>query len=77
MVHIGVAYVSCWIEADSIKQAEQIAMQEIGDLKWNIIEKDDAYELEPAGYTPDSDGFELYQKALIDKIVLRFHTYPA
>src|SRR4051812_27269926 len=74
---IGGAYVSCWIEADTIKQAEQIAKQEIGDLKWDILEKDDAYELDPKDYTSDSDGFEFYQQALIDKMILRFHTYPA
>jgi hypothetical protein len=74
---IGGAYVSCWIEADSIKQAEQITKWKIGDLKWNILEKDDAYELIPDHYTPDSAGFEFYQQALIDKMVLCFHTYPA
>jgi hypothetical protein len=73
---VGGAYVSCWIEADSLKQAEQIAKQEIGDLRWDILEKDDSFEIDPKTYTPDSDGFEFYQQALIDKIVLRIHTYP-
>ena len=73
---IGGAYVNCWIEADSIKQAEQIAKRKIGDLKWNILEKDDTFEIAPDHYTPDSAGVEYYQQALIDKMVLCFHTYP-
>ena len=75
--NVGGAYVNCWIKADSITGAQQIARQKIDDLKWHILEKDNAFELPPGHYSPDSDGFEFYQQALIDKFVLRFHTYPA
>jgi len=73
---IGGAYVSCWIEADSIKQAEQIAKQEIGDLRWDILEKEDAFEITEDYYDKDSDGYEYYEQALIDELVIVFHTYP-
>ena len=74
--NIGGAYVSCWIEANVITEAEQIAIKKIDGLKWNIIEKEDSFELEPGHYVSDADGFEFYQQALIDKLVLRFHVYP-
>ncbi len=75
--NIGEAYVSCWIEANSIIKAEKISMRKISDLKWDILEKEEAFEIASDHYAPDSDGFEFYQQALIDKCVLRFHTYPA
>jgi len=73
---IGGAYVSCWIEADSLRQADAISRQEIGDAKWDILEREEAFEIKTDHYASDSDGYEFYQQALIDKWVLRFHTYP-
>lgn len=37
--NIGGAYVSCWIEADSIKRAEQIAKQKIGGQDGTSLKK--------------------------------------
>jgi hypothetical protein len=73
---IGGAYVSCWIEADSIDQADTIARQEIATVKWDVVEKEEAYEVNADDYSSDADGLELYQQALVDKWVLTFHTYP-
>jgi len=71
------AFVSCWIEANSINEAKQIATGEIRLAKWELLELDDAYEIKKEDYSIDSDGWEFYQQALIDKWVLRFHTYTA
>ena len=73
---IGGAYVSCWIEAGSLKQADSISRQEIGLANWEILERDEAYKIKSYDYSRESDGYEFYQQALIDKWVLRFHTYP-
>jgi hypothetical protein len=73
---IAGAYVSCWIEAASLEQADTIARQEISAIKWGILERDVAYEISEKTYSSESDGLEFYQQALIDKCVLRIHTYP-
>ena len=73
---IAGAYTNCWIEADNINQAEKIAKQEIGDLRWEILEKEDSFEITEDHYSKDSDGYDYYKQALIDKLVIVFHTYP-
>ena len=73
---IAGAYISCWIEANSLRRAEAIARQEIGDAKWDIMEREEAHEIEADKYLPDSEGYEFYQQAKDDKYVFRFHTYP-
>ena len=74
--NIAGAYVSCWIEASSMIKADKIAIDEIGLAKWNVLERDDAYEIKEEYYSDNSTGLEFYKQALIDKWVLRFHTYP-
>jgi len=74
--NFGGAYVSCWIEANSIRKADKIAKDEIGLAKWNVLERDDAYEIKEEYYSNNSVGLEFYKQALIHKWVLRIHTYP-
>ena len=73
---IAGAYISCWIEATSMEQADTIARQEVSTIKWDILERDDAYEINAESYSTKSEGLEFYQQALVDKCVLRIHTYP-
>jgi hypothetical protein len=73
---IAGAYISCWIEAAYLEQADTIERQKINAINWGILERDDAYEINAATYSPESEGLEFYQQALIDKCVLRIHTYP-
>ena len=74
--NIDGAYVSCWIKAISVTEADKIAQDEIGLGKGNVLEWEDAYEIKKENYSNNSAGLEFYKQALIDKWVLRFHTYP-
>jgi len=73
---IAGAYISCWIEAAYLEQADTIARQKINAINWSILERDDAYEISEKTYSAESEGLEFYQQALIDKYVFRIHTYP-
>lgn len=78
LANIEGAYVSCWVEANSLTKASKIARNEIiGLAKWEIMGMDEAYEIKEEYYTEDSSGLEFYKQALVDKWVLRFHTYPS
>ena len=74
--NIAGAYVSCWIEAASITIAEKVAEKKIELTDWQIIELDESFEIGEDHYSKDSESFQFYKQALIDKWVLRFHTYP-
>jgi len=69
------AYVSCWIKSDSIKKARNTAENEIERARWEIIKIDTFYEITEGDYATDSESYQLYRQALVDKWVLRFHTY--
>jgi hypothetical protein len=72
---IGAAYVSCWIEATTEQKAKKIAITQIKAVKWEVLEIDECYEINKKNL--DRPGqIESYNQALIDKWVLRFHTYP-
>jgi hypothetical protein len=74
--NIGGAFVGCWIEAASLKKAINIAIEKINENDWDIIKKDQAVRIKEGHYSNNDSGFEFYQQALMDKCVLRFHTYP-
>jgi hypothetical protein len=75
--NIAGAYVSCWIEENSLTKASEIAKKEIRLAKWEVLETDEAYEIKEDYYSKDSEEFKIYKQALIDKWFLRFHTYPS
>ena len=73
---IGGAYINCWIEAESIDQAEQMARTKIEEENWTILDKEEAYEIQRSDYLENSNGLNYFDQALVDKLVLVFHTYP-
>lgn len=73
---IAGAYVSCWIQADSIKKASKMEKDKIEFEKWEVLEIDEAYEINGQDYKTNANGLEFYEQAMIDKWVLVFHTYP-
>jgi glucan phosphorylase len=74
--NIGGAYVSCWIEGQSLKEAKSTALKQIKLAKWEVLEIDEARLVNEKYYRKRSTGLEFYEQALLDKWVLRFHTYP-
>ena len=73
---IGGAYINCWIESDDIHEADNIARQEIEQMSWNILSRDEACEINRTDYKDNDEGLRNYEQALIDKIVYVFHIYP-
>ncbi len=73
---IGGAWVNCWIEHESPEEAEKIAKKEIEDYDWQIKKLDEIIEVDENYYSENEDKKEYFEQALIDKIVLLFHTYP-
>lgn len=72
----GGAYASCWIEAKNERQAMKIAENKIVQNHWIVFELDECFKAEKANYTKGSNQLEFYEQALMDKLVLTFHTYP-
>ena len=71
------SFINCWIETDSIKNADNIARKEITELNWDIIERTEAIEVDENYYDKDTPKVEYYEQALIDKRVYVFYNYTA
>jgi len=69
------AFVNCYIESESIKQAEKISRLEILKNNWRILSLEDSYSIDSE--TISEKGRKYYDQALIDKIVFVYHTYDS
>jgi hypothetical protein len=72
--NVGGAYINCYVHANSLGQAEKISRKDIRKMKWEILEQEEAYELDADSVS--DEGREYYEQALIDKTVYILHTYP-
>ena len=73
---IGGAYIGCWIMNRTMIKAEHIARKIVTSQGWDIIEVDEKSEITPESVDKQSERFEYYQQALIDKEVVVYYTYP-
>lgn len=71
---VGGAYINCYILADSLDQADKIARDAIERMRWNILDREDSYEIDSESVS--ADGPEHFEQALIDNAVYVLHTYP-
>ena len=71
---IGGAYVNCFIESDSNQQAQEIAIKQIAELYWKIIELEELTNIDEKSVSDEKR--EYYEQALIDKEVFVFYNYP-
>ena len=76
-MNLAGAYINCWILSDNIEEAEKIAMQKIHELRWDILEIEEIFEVTERYYSNNSEGLERYEQALLDKEVYTFHTYES
>jgi len=72
--NVAGSYINCYIQAESIKKAEWISRVYIRKMNWNILDCEEAYELDSD--TVSDEGREYYEQALIEKTVYVFHNYP-
>ncbi|NOS90501.1 MAG: hypothetical protein HOP30_01135 [Cyclobacteriaceae bacterium] len=68
--------IGCWIERASIYKADKVARELIKEQNWDIIKKDRFKTVKPNSVDKDSEHYQYYDQALIDKEVLVFYTYP-
>ncbi len=73
---VGGAFINCWIESETSKEADKIAKNEIKSLNWDIIERTEVLEVAKDFYESDDPKLQYYEQALIDKTVFVFYNYP-
>lgn len=73
---IGGAWVNCWIESKTSEEAQKIARKEIEDYDWYVEKLDEIIIVDESFYSENDDKKEYFEQAIIDKIVLLFHSYP-
>lgn len=67
--------IGCWIETTTMYKANKVARQLIEEQNWNIIKKDRFKTVKPNSIHKESEHYQYYQQALIDKEVLVIYTY--
>jgi hypothetical protein len=71
---IGGAYINCYMLESDIVKATKIARRFIANMKWRILAREEAYEVDEKSIS--RGGRKYYNQALIDKAVYVIHTYP-
>ena len=71
------AYINCWILSETVEQAEETAKQTITELKWEILNLEEATRVSRNYYKGNPTGLSFYEQALIDKEVYQIHTYES
>jgi hypothetical protein len=71
---VGGAMVNCWIQRDTLEEAESYARGSIADEDWTILRKEEGFLV--TRETQDPEGMRYFEQAEIDKEVFVFHTWP-
>lgn len=69
------AFANVWIDATSKEEALRVSAREVLSAGWTILSLETAHEVTRKDYADDTSGLEFYDQALIDGIVLVFHTW--
>jgi C4-dicarboxylate-specific signal transduction histidine kinase len=69
------AYVNAWVEATSERQALAVASREVKEAGWRIESLEAVHPTVRDDYADDDSGLEYFEQALIDGIVLVFHSW--
>src|SRR5262249_55748849 len=72
----GGAYVNCWIDCPTQKEAERVARELIAQDGWVADKLDEARKVSRSYYDQNPEGRQYFDQALVDGEVLVFHTYP-
>jgi hypothetical protein len=72
----GGAYVNCWVDAASERDAVAIAQAEVREAEWEPGPIESVGPVTADDYTDDASGREYFEQALLDGVVLVFHTWP-
>ena len=69
------AAVNVWVDASTEEQALALAAQEVRDAGWSVESIERVFSATRDNYSDDPTGLEYFEQALIDGIVLVFHTW--
>jgi hypothetical protein len=73
---VGGAYVNCWIDEPSEVSAVARAEAEVREADWIPESIQKIVVVTRKDYESHEDGREYFEQALIDGVVLVFHTFP-
>ncbi len=71
------AYINCCVVAESQFNAQKIALKEINNQNWLIIELEEGYDVFEEDFIQNPNSLERYKQALIDGALYTFHTYES
>ena len=73
----GGAYVNCWVNALSARQAHKMAASAIVENGWMIIAiEEQGHEVTEQWYMDDAETLEYFEQAVSDKIIPRWRGEP-
>ena len=73
---VGGAYVTCWIAANDMHEAELDARQHIHESGWIVGERTETSVIERADVEDDPDSLAYFDEARADGACFVFHTWP-
>lgn len=73
---IAGGHIGCWIETTDIKTADKIARDLIEEQNWDILKKDKFKTIKSNSIDKESEHYQYYEQALMDKEVIVFYTFP-
>jgi len=72
----GGAYVNAYIVEDTEAAALASAQREIAEAGWSCKSVEKVAYVTNEDFAEDDEGIESFKQALVDGVVLDFHTYP-
>lgn len=72
----GGAYVNCWIDEASEEAAVSRAQAAVRDTGWILESIKDIAVVTRDTYDDQEEGRECFEQALVDGLLLVFHTFP-
>ena len=72
----GGAYVNVYVRETSDAAALALAQREIAESGWTCTVIESVAYVTRDDFTSEDDGLESFEQALIDGVVLDFHTFP-
>lgn len=73
----GGAYVTCWVRAASVAEAEKTASAAIRESGWKIVAvEDECCAASESWYSDDDEGKQYFLQAVIDGECYVFHQWP-
>lgn len=72
---VGGAFINCWVQRDTMADADETARKLITDQGWIITEEVEAAEVRREQVDEES-GLEYFEQCLIDGEVAVFYSYP-